>query len=352
MEGILDNNFVVKYKNNKHGFIKSDKALMYDDRLSDETKIAILKIIGYHDDPKKFGDNWPKKRFSAYWGTGRYKTNKIYKEAEAAGYCYHVVVYPTVRSKDGTLNNRIKHVYYWYESPELNPHYKKEADMITNKNTVEVLQKHLEKEPIVEEVIEEKETPDNVLMEQLKASCFCNLVERTYPKVDVKPTLRNKINEERTNGLWDNTEDAPVEPFINACYDIIVRAVAYNNDKAFEAFRHSTAGELVAEVNKKAIRTAYNKFDIFQKEKSGLALINSGSVQAGKILLMSFAMVIHNFVKLNFTSGKMPEYKELLGLFKTLSEHPELIFLKNNTKDYKTLDLLFKANQAKYNQRT
>ena len=57
---------------------------------------------------------------------------------------------------------------------------------------------------------------------------------------------------------------------------------------------------------------------------------------------------IYNYCKLNFLGDNLPVFKEVLGLYKTLADHPELICLDVNEESYSVLDKFFNKNQEQY----
>lgn len=398
MDLAIKNTLIVKIEDKKEPFVKTHNRLLYDDRISSDAKILLLKLIAYHDNPTKHGDNWTQKRTSSYFNLTRYETKKLFDELLAAGYCYHIMIYPQEKSSDGKLNNRIQHFYYFYESPDLNPYYKQgekvtKQEIVSNDDEVEKAlrgalkdSKKKEEKTFDDRVIarepfsnkpmqldtenmtyeeedkfrryingekepsKEDQILKNALMEEFKASYFMNLSENNIYKIDMPDKLRAFVNARYESGAFGFDAKDTADGLIDMCWDLTVRTIT--TEKTFEKYRYNEIGEQMASRYKPAFQRALNDFEVFQLGASRVTRINEKDVEAGKTLLLDFAAIISNYISLGFTANRIPKYGDYLGLLKTLADNPELICLKYNKDAYGLLHRLFKANQANYTKIT
>lgn len=352
----MDSCLVIRDTRNKKGFIKANNSWALRTDLSSELKNIMINIFGRSNMPNNKILNWNQKTIRNITKLGRYEVESVIKEAVKYGFCYCEMSYPHA-PVDGEIimNNRIQYIYHWYEDPSLNPHFNKGAEeMVSSENNIKEIKDFIEKVPEIQKSIEVEEpivVDGNILdnpyynlaLEDWKSSYYMDHINGKDLFVDIDDSIREYIKE----NLSTNDD---INRLSEGCWNVLVKAVTYNNS-AFNSYRYSTAGNRMAEINKKAIMQAYNTFDTYQQGLSKIDMINAETTGAKRFLIHS-TMVIHNYIKLGFLDGKLPEFKELLGLYKVLTEYPELICLKNNKESYKILDYLFNVNQEQYNRRT
>ena len=125
---ILGDVILTKGKKKKEPFVQINKTAMHDFSLFKHGPRALMiltEILDFCKNPKNKNANkcWNKVRIQSYfksYNLSMYEIDEFFKIYEALGYLRHEKVYPFPGC------NRITHNYIFYESPSLNPYFKKE----------------------------------------------------------------------------------------------------------------------------------------------------------------------------------------------------------------------------------
>ena len=334
-------------------FVRANTTYMYDTNLSLEARGFFALLVNYAKH-EKYSKNWTKKQCMNVFHLTRYKVDKIYDELTENGYIYCAgKVYP---HKD---SNRISYEYTLYEDPKMNgitnlTKVVGDKDMISSTDSKEIIKAQFENQkPIIKNV--EKQTTEkleaevkyyNMAVEKLKSSRFADIIN-PHIKLDLPEELATYLKSIVTKDFLNGS----ISDIADVCWNTIVKSITYNK-KAFNSYRYSESGNKMAITNIKAIIQAFNKFDIYQENSTKLNGIKESMKQNGlklnRVFLVYSSAIISNYTKLGFLDGKLPDYKELMGLLKTLADHPELIYLENNVDQYLLLDKFFKENQKLY----
>lgn len=358
-----DDTIFIKGLPKKFFYNQITNKILFDPNLSSDAKEFLLKILEYHRNPKKRGDNWTKKRAMSYFKLTKYKIDKIYKELIAAGYLLIKKIYPH-QAEDNTMDNAVHNKIYWIYVFNINPDKKELDNMITNENNTQQMKKYFNKKndtnnstktkitnTEVKQEIDTKETNKlnnyyNEALTRYKNSYFCTLDTSEKYIIEMADSAREFIN---NNSSWFNFDDVDLTTTINFCWDLLVKTKAFN-EKAFNSYRYSDKGNSMASVNTKALLQSYNTLDTYQPGISNIPYINNSKDGTKKFLVTS-TIIIHNYIKLGFFDDMLPEFKDLLGLYRTLAFHPELTGLSYNKESYKLFDMFFKQNQENYNKK-
>lgn len=345
---------------NKLFYNKVSNNILYDRNLSSDAKEFLLKVIDYYRNPEKHGDNWTKKRAMSYFGYSKYKIDKIYKELVRAGYLTVVKVYPHQADPNIEMDEAVHNRICWTYLLNMSPDKEEVKKMISSKNNTEKMKKHLSKttkksktiaDKLAQKIKDEETTNKNYYNEALtryKNSYLYDLTKDTY-HIDTDEEVKTEIRNARDNYEIDLESNEDINRVADFCWNLIVKTKT-PNDKAFNSYRYSEKGNKMALINTGAIKQAYTKFKTYQSGFSNIPYINNSDDGAIKFLVSS-TIIVRNYVNLGFFGELLPEFKDLIGLYKVIAEHPELTGLEYTEESYKILDLFFEKNQENYNKK-
>lgn len=338
------------------------RAINSDPDLDIYAKKFLIDILIYAQDETKYGNNWTKSRAMKYFGYTKYRIDKIFAQLEKKGILIRHKIYPhayneeAIKSEELKVIDKSKHDgIYWISEFRFSFNNTPTEEMEeVSKNNIDLINEQLKKpahkKPLEIETIDEDVSTNplyQAALERYKNEYLLDTYYSIDAPEDIKTFCNDALNETGESKLYDDDLDGLAE----ICWNTIVKAQVYSDKpSAFNNFRYSEVGNKMASFNEKAIKQAFLKFRTFSPGESNLPLVNEYE-NFNKKFLAQCSLVIHNYIKLHFLNEKLPEYKEVLGLFKTLADHPELICLEYNEENYKILHYLFIKNQELYNKK-
>ena len=368
---IFWNDFVNTYRN--------------DSRLDVYDVYFLDELVKYFASPQNWGQNWNKARAYSYFSKGarklsKYRIDKIYEHLVSAGYleCRRIDPHKITELDNeelakitGQHHTQFYWVYQFNFQPQLNKPMVEETEISNDniKETVDTIVKEStdrkdnkednkeDKEEDTRRVFNTNEEVNTYIEEQYKSATFENIMDRFDVCSDEEKPINEYIVKYIRKHYPNKTiNEMTVENVYDLCWRVIARAISYN-DKALDTLVSGPKGKTMAEINRGAMETCFLQFSMYQMITSNVSYIKNNTDKAQlyrKKLLLYSSIIIHNYIKLGFLgSNRLPKYKELLGLYKTINDNLTLIYkLYYSKESYQELHTLYIANQERFNLRT